>query len=260
MHFAARLSVVESTRDPFAYYRANVGGTLAVLRAMAEAGVRHFVFSSTCATFGEPIAPVIDETHPQHPINAYGESKLAVERALPHVERAAGIRWTALRYFNAAGADPDGLIGEDHRPEEHLIPKAIAAVGSGEPVTIFGTDYPTEDGTAVRDYVHVQDLAAAHLQALQRLEAGGASSAYNLGTGTGVSVRAVLDAVGRAANRPVPHHTGPRRAGDPARLVASNTRARQELGWTPRLDSLDAIVSTAWRWHAQHPEGYGGIE
>jgi UDP-glucose 4-epimerase len=257
MHFAALLSVVGSVREPFAYYRNNVIGTMTVLEAMAQAGVKHFVFSSTCATFGEPQTPSIDETHPQRPINAYGETKLAVERALPHIETATGIRSIALRYFNASGADPDGLIGEDHQPEEHIIPRAIAAVRGGEGLTVFGDDYPTEDGTCTRDYVHVCDLADAHLAALRRLEGGGPSGRFNLGSGQGMTVKQVLDAVGRVAGRPVPYTMGPRRPGDPARLVASSGLARNELGWTPRLGELDAIVRTAWTWHTSHPDGYG---
>lgn len=256
MHFAARLLVGESVRDPLLYYRINVGGALSVLEAMAEEGVRAFVFSSTCATFGEPLSPTLDETHPQRPINAYGETKLTVERALPHIQRAAGIRAIALRYFNAAGADESGLIGEDHSPEEHLIPLAIAAVQGGRPLTIFGDDWETPDGTCIRDYVHVSDLADAHVASLRRLESGGPSGAYNLGNGEGMSVRQVIDTVGRVTGTPVPHGVGPRRAGDPARLVASNARARHDLGWSPKLASLDAIVRTAWRWHQGAPRGY----
>jgi UDP-glucose-4-epimerase GalE len=255
MHFAAKLSVGESVRLPLAYYHVNVTGTLAVLAAMADAGVKSFVFSSTCAIFGETDVP-LDEDRPKRPVNAYGETKLAVERALPHVERAAGIRWTALRYFNAAGADPDGWIGEAHDPEEHLIPRAIAAARGGPALTVFGDDYPTPDGTCVRDYVHVTDLADAHLLALTRLSDGGASAAYNLGSGTGMSVRQVLDAVGRAAGRPVPHAVSARREGDPARLVAASRRAREELGWQPSR-TLDEIVETAWRWHDANPSGFG---
>jgi len=257
LHFAARLLVGESVREPLMYYRANVGGTMSVLGAMAEAGVRRLVFSSTCATFGEPQSDTMSETHPQRPINTYGETKLAIERALPHVERATGMRWVALRYFNAAGADPDGLIGEDHDPEEHLIPLAIAAANGGKPLTVFGGDWSTPDGTCVRDYVHVIDLADAHLLALRRLESGGASAAFNLGTGTGISVRQIIDTVGRVTGKPVPHQVGARRPGDPERLVASNARARQDLGWAPKLSDVDAIVETAWRWHNRHPRGYG---
>jgi len=256
MHFAARLLVAESTREPFMYYRANVGGALSVLEAMARAGVKCFVFSSTCATFGEPTKVPIDETHQQRPINAYGETKLAIERALPHVERAFGIRSVALRYFNAAGADPDGLIGEDHSPEEHLIPNAIAAAQGGKALTLFGDDYDTPDGTCIRDYIHVTDLADAHIASLQRLEKGGASANFNLGTGTGMSVKQVVDSVARVTGRTVPHTIGPRRPGDPARLVGANGRAKQELGWTPKLGDLDTIVGTAWRWHERMPKGY----
>ena len=256
MHFAALLSVGTSVREPVAYYQANVTGTMTVLGAMAAAGVTRFVFSSTAATFGEPERSPIDETHPQRPINAYGETKLAVERALPHLERAHGIRSVVLRYFNAAGADPDGLIGEDHRPEEHLIPRAFGAILGDAPLQVFGDDYPTPDGTCVRDYVHVSDLADAHVLALARLEAGGASGAFNLGNGQGMTVRQVIDAAGRAAGRPVPYTIGPRRAGDPARLVASNALARRELGWTPRLEDVQVIVDTAWRWHEKQPRGY----
>jgi UDP-glucose-4-epimerase GalE len=255
MHFAAKLSVGESVRLPALYYRVNVSGTLTVLAAMAELGVRAFVFSSTCAIFGETDVP-LDEDRPKQPVNAYGETKLAVERALPHLERAAGIRSIALRYFNAAGADPEGWIGEAHDPEEHLIPRAIAAARGGPALSVFGDDYPTPDGTCVRDYVHVTDLADAHLRALRRLAGGGASTAYNLGSGTGMSVRQVLDAVGRAAGRPVPHTVSARRPGDPARLVAASERAQRELGWRPGR-ALDEIVATAWRWHDSHPAGFG---
>jgi UDP-glucose-4-epimerase GalE len=258
MHFAARLLVGESVREPIAYYRANVTGTLTVLGVMAELGLKRFVFSSTCATFGEPVTDTIDESHPQRPINAYGETKLAVERALPHLERAYGIKWTALRYFNAAGADPGGLIGEDHKPEEHLIPRACQAVTGGPALAIFGDDYPTPDGTCLRDYVHVCDLAEAHVAALARLDRGGASGAYNLGSGTGMSVREVIDSVSAVAGRPVPHSIAPRRPGDPAKLVAATGKARAELQWQPRYD-LATIVRTAWQWHETHPNGYSSV-
>ena len=254
MHFAARLDVGESVREPLTYYTVNVSGTLSVLSAMAANDVPHFVFSSTCAVFGETDVP-LHEDLPKQPVNAYGETKLAIERALPHVERATGIRWTALRYFNAAGADVDGLIGEAHDPEIHLIPRAMAAAARGADFTVFGDDYPTPDGTCIRDYVHVNDLADAHVRALRRLETGGESRAYNLGTGTGVSVRQVLDAIERASGRPVPHRVSGRRPGDPARLVAKSDRAQEELGWRTKC-SLDDIVSTAWRWHERYPMGY----
>jgi len=256
MHFAAWLDVGESVRNPAGYYRNNVGGALAVLEALAAERVALFVFSSTCATYGEPATTPIDESHPQQPINSYGETKLAVERALPHFDRAYGIRSISLRYFNAAGADPDGEIGEDHSPEIHLIPRAIDAVLGGPPLQVFGGDYPTPDGTCLRDYVHVSDLAEAHVLALERLLEGGASSAYNLGTGRPHSVRDVIDAVGQVAGRPVPWRLAPRRPGDPAVLYASAAKARAELGWTPRFPDLGAIVDTAWRWHRAHPAGY----
>ena len=258
MHFAAWLSVGDSVRDPAGYYRNNVIATLTLLDAMVKTGISKFVFSSTCAIFGEPESVPIDEAHPKNPINAYGETKLAIEKALVHFERAYGLRSIALRYFNAAGADPDGLLGEDHEPELHLIPLAIRAVVSGEPLRIFGTDYPTPDGTCQRDYVHVSDLADAHLLALGRLERGERSGAYNLGNGNPVSVREVIDAVERVMGRPVPVVTGPRRAGDPAKLFAANALALSELGWRPRLVSIDEIVATAWRWESRRPHASGG--
>jgi UDP-glucose-4-epimerase GalE len=238
------------------YYRNNVVGALTVLEAMAAEQVKAIVFSSTCATYGEPQETPIPETHPQAPINSYGASKLAIERALPHFERAYGIAWTALRYFNAAGADPDGDLGEDHAPEIHLIPRAIDAATGGAGLTVFGDDYPTPDGTCLRDYIHVTDLADAHVKALQRLTDGGSSGAYNLGTGTPQSVRAVIDAVERVTGRPVPWTLGPRRPGDPAALYAAPGRAQHDLGWTPRFADLDAIVRTAWAWHQARPNGY----
>jgi UDP-glucose-4-epimerase GalE len=258
MHFAAWLLVGESVSRPVEYYENNVGGAVAVLGAMAEAGVKAFIFSSTAATFGEPERTPIDEDHPQKPINTYGETKLAIERALPHFERAYGIRSVVLRYINAAGADPDGVIGEDHRPEVHLIPKAIDAVLGAEPLAIFGDDYPTPDGTCLRDYVHVVDLADAHLLALGHLTGGGTSRAYNLGIGQPFSVRQVLDAVAAVTGTPVPHAMGPRRAGDPAVLYATPDRIRRELGWAPAYTDLHAIVDTAWQWRRRHPGGYGG--
>lgn len=256
MHFAAFLDVGASVRDPIGYYRNNVGGALSVLEAMAATSVVPFVFSSTCATYGEPLTTPILETHPQNPINSYGETKLAVERALPHFGRAYGIRAIVLRYFNAAGADPDGEIGEDHDPEIHLIPRAIDAATGGRALEVFGNDYPTADGTCVRDYVHVSDLAEAHRSALGVLTAGGRSAAYNLGTGKGHTVLDVLCAVERVSGRPLPRTVAPRRPGDPAVLVASSELAQAALGWTPRLTDLDTIVRTAWVWHQAHPHGY----
>jgi UDP-glucose 4-epimerase len=257
MHFAAWLAPADSVRDPLGYYHNNVVGSLALLRAMAEAGVRRLVFSSTCAVYGEAATVPIVESLETRPINAYGETKLAVERALGHVERAHGMRWIALRYFNASGAHPDGSIGEDHDPEIHLIPRAIEAARSEQPLTVFGDDYPTPDGTCIRDYIHVCDLADAHVRALLALEAGAPSTAYNAGTGRGHSVRDVIDTVGRVVGAPVRWTLGPRRAGDPAVLYAASDRLQRELGWTPQFPALETIVRHAWQWHQAHPRGYG---
>ena len=257
MHFAALLDVGASVADPAGYYRNNVVGTLGLLEAMAAESVRCFVFSSTCATYGEPVETPMAETHPQRPINSYGETKLAIERALPHFERAYGLRAIALRYFNAAGADPEGEIGEDHSPEIHLIPRTIQAAIGGRSLQVFGDDYPTPDGTCLRDYIHVADLADAHVRALEVLVETGRSTAYNLGTGRPHSVRAVIAAVERVTGRQVPWTLAPRRPGDPAVLYADARKAQRELGWTPRLADLEAIVGTAWAWHERHPTGYG---
>ncbi len=256
MHFAALLSVGHSVAAPARYYENNVCGTLALLDALVRESVGLLVFSSTAAVYGEPLRTPIAEDHATRPINAYGETKLAVERALPHYERAYGLRAVRLRYFNAAGADPQGRIGEDHRPEEHLIPRALAAADDGPPLVVFGDDYATADGTCCRDYVHVSDLAAAHVLALAALEAGKPSGVYNLGNGRAFSVRDVLAAVERIAGRRVRHELGPRRPGDPAVLLAASERARSELGWEPIYEELDVIVETAWRWHRSHPRGY----
>jgi UDP-glucose-4-epimerase GalE len=256
MHFAAFLDVGESVREPGKYFRNNVGGAISVLEAMAAESVKHFIFSSSCATYGEPIETPLVETHPQRPINSYGESKLAIERALPHFERAFGMSWTALRYFNAAGADPDGEIGEDHSPEIHLIPRAIEAAGGGPGLQVFGDDYPTPDGTCLRDYIHVSDLAAAHVKALEAIVETGVSAAYNLGTGTPHSVREVIAAVERIGGRRVPWTLAPRRAGDPAVLYAAPQKAQTALHWKPTYSDLDSIVRTAWSWHQSHPQGY----
>jgi UDP-glucose 4-epimerase len=257
MHFAAWLSVGESVKAPIAYYENNVAGALAVLRAMVETRVPHFIFSSSAATFGNPVETPITESHPQRPINAYGETKLAIERALPHFERAYGVRSVTLRYFNAAGADPDGVLGEDHHPEIHVIPRAIDAALGRDAFSIYGDDYETPDGTCLRDFVHVADLASAHLLSLESLRAGGESAAYNLGNGRPTSVRAVVEAVERVTGRKVPVTTGPRRPGDPGVLFASSGKIRQALGWTPRYEDIDVIVDTAWRWREAHPQGYG---
>jgi UDP-glucose 4-epimerase len=256
MHFAAWLTVSDSVRDPVGYYRNNVTGALATLEAMAAEQCRMFVFSSTCAVYGEPRDTPIDESHPTTPVNAYGQTKLAVEHALPHFERAYGMTSVALRYFNAAGADPGGALGEDHDPEIHAIPRAFDAASGGAPFEVFGEDYPTPDGTCLRDYVHVSDLAEAHVLALRRLEQSGGSATYNVGTERPSSVREVLHAVERVTGRAVPRQSAPRRAGDPAILYASAARIRAQLGWQPRRPDLDTIVADAWRWHSTHPNGY----
>jgi UDP-glucose 4-epimerase len=258
MHFAAWLKVGESVEKPVHYYENNVVGTLAVLGAMRDAGVKRFIFSSTCAVYGEPASVPIVETLPTNPINAYGESKLTIERALPHLERAHGIRWIALRYFNAAGAWPDGSIGEDHADEIHLIPLAMRAAFGGPPLRVFGEDYPTPDGTCLRDYIHVCDLASAHFKALEALERGAASGAFNVGTGRPHSVKAVIETVSRVVGRPVAWQSAPRRPGDPAVLYASSDRAQRELGWQPQYADLEVIVRHAWQWHSSHPRGYAG--
>ena len=258
MHFAAWLSVPDSVRDPAGYYRNNVTGTIGTLEAMALEGCRHFVFSSTCAVYGEPIETPINEMHPTAPVNAYGQTKLAIEHALPHFERAYGIRSIRLRYFNAAGADPDGELGEDHAPEIHVIPRAIEAAKGGPPIDIFGENYPTPDGTCLRDYIHVTDLADAHLRALSWLQGGGASGSYNAGTERPSSVKDVIAAVERATGLSVSRRSAPRRAGDPAVLYASAARIRKDLGWVPQRPDLDTIVGDAWRWHQKHPHGFGG--
>src|SRR3954469_21802028 len=256
MHFAAWLVVSDSVGNPIGYYRNNVGGALATLEAMAAEECRQFIFSSTCAVYGEPLETPIRETNPTAPINAYGQTKLAIEHALPHFERAYGIRSIRLRYFNAAGADPDGELGEDHAPEVHVIPRAFEAAIAGAPMYIFGEDYPTPDGTCLRDYIHVTDLADAHVRALAHLERGGASASYNAGTERPSSVREVLDAVERVTGKPVHRIAAPRRPGDPAVLYASAKKIRAELGWVPQRADLETIVADAWRWHSRHPQGF----
>lgn len=252
MHFAAFAYVHESMSDPGLYYRNNVAGTLTLLEAMRAAQVNRLVFSSTCATFGSPSVTLIGEETPQNPINPYGASKLMVERILRDHAAAHGLQAVALRYFNAAGADPEGEIGEDHDPEPHVIPLAIAAgQGRGPAFRILGTDYDTPDGSAIRDYIHVCDLAAAHVAAMDRLRANGreAFEAFNLGTGTGTSVLELLAAVERMAGRKIPAERHPRRPGDPPRLVADPARAMEVFGWTPEMSGIDSIIATAWRWH-----------
>lgn len=257
MHFGAYISVGESVRMPAKYFQNNTSGVVNLLTAMADHSVGSFVFSSTAAVYGEPEYVPIDEDHPKHPTSPYGESKYLVERMLPSFEAAYGIRSVCLRYFNASGAQPDGSIGEAHRVEEHLIPLAIkAAAGQRGALKVFGTDYPTPDGTCVRDYIHVVDLAKAHVLAVRHLLENGSSRQFNLGSGTGFSVREVIDTVARVTGMPVPHEDAARRPGDPARLIASSQRIREGLGWKPEFDDLDRIVADAWNWHRSHPNGY----
>jgi UDP-glucose 4-epimerase len=257
LHFAGLLSVADSVADPVSYYRTNVVKGVALLEAMHAAGVRKLVFSSTCAVYGMPVRVPMDEEHPREPINPYGATKLAFERALSDLARTGRLRAVALRYFNAAGCHPDGSLGEDHRPEEHIIPRAIdAALGRADALVIHGDDYDTPDGTCIRDYIHVQDLARAHVLALDLLEKDG-FNAFNLGTGTGRSVREVIECVERVTRKPVPARVGPRRAGDPPRLVAAVERARRDLGFTAGHTGLEPIVESAVRWRRDHPQGYG---
>ena len=255
LHFAAFAYVGESVLNPGKYYRNNVAGSLTLLEALRDHGVDKFVLSSTCATYGTADAVPIDETLPQAPINAYGASKLMVERMLADFHVAHRLRSVALRYFNAAGADPDVEIGEDHDPETHLVPLVLdAACGDREAITIFGDDYETPDGTCVRDYIHVTDLAEAHVLALKALEQGLTHRAFNLGNGHGYSVREVIASVERVTGLPVPARLGERRPGDPARLISDSKRAASELRWRPRITGLDDIISTAWEWHKRRAQ------
>ena len=252
MHFCARSLVGESVQQPLAYYQNNVAGTLNLLQAMQRHGVDRIVFSSTAAVFGEPVAATIDEDHPKTPINPYGASKLMVERMLADAAQAYGLRSVTLRYFNAAGASADGDIGEAHTPETHLIPNVLrAALGDGSRLKVFGDDWPTPDGTCVRDYIHVDDLAQAHWLALDHMAAHGGAHAFNLGNGRGFSVREVIAAAEAASGRTVAFDIAPRRAGDPAVLVAASDRARDVLGWSPRHADLAEIIDSAWRWHCR---------
>ncbi|MEO0307642.1 MAG: UDP-glucose 4-epimerase GalE [Gloeomargarita sp. GMQP_bins_120] len=252
MHFAANAYVGESMAQPAKYYRNNLVHTLNLLEAMVAVGVRTIVFSSTCATYGIPQWLPLTEDHPQQPVNPYGETKRAIEQALHWFSQAYGLRYAALRYFNAAGADPEGELGECHDPETHLIPRLLLSLLGGEPVTIFGTDYPTPDGTPVRDYIHVTDLAAAHVQALDYIQTHDTNLILNLGTGRGYSVRQVIETVEQVTGQKLAMQAGPRRPGDPPILVADVTRAQQVLGWQPRYSDLPTIIATAWRWHQQH--------
>lgn len=250
MHFCARSLVGESVAEPYAYYENNVAGSLGLLQAMRRAGVDKLVFSSTAAVFGKPQADSIDEDHPTDPINPYGASKLMVERMLADAADACGLRSVALRYFNAAGADPGGSLGEAHDPETHLIPNVLrAALGTGGGLKVFGDDYPTRDGTCVRDYVHVNDLASAHLAAVMFMHEHAGAHRFNLGNGKGFTVLEVIEAARRVSGVDIAYEKAPRRPGDPAVLVASSARARRELGWEPRYTDIGDIIASAWRWH-----------
>ncbi|HEY8994972.1 MAG TPA: UDP-glucose 4-epimerase GalE [Lacunisphaera sp.] len=258
MHFAAFAYVGESVTDPLKYYHNNVAATLNLLDSMLRHGVKKFVFSSTCATYGIPEKMPITEELPQKPINPYGQTKLDVENMLKALAPATGLSFAAFRYFNAAGAAEDGSIGEDHDPESHLIPLAIgAAQGLRPALQIFGNDYPTPDGTCLRDYVHVDDLSRAHIAAFEKLATPSAQHFYNLGTGTPTSVLEVIRAVEKVSGLKVPAKFAPRRAGDPPALYADAAKARRELGWTPKFQTIEPIVATAWRWHQAKPKGYG---
>lgn len=258
MHFASFIQVGESVQHPAKYYENNVTNTLNLLNAMKAFGVLRFIFSSTAATFGEPQYSPIDEAHPQRPINPYGRTKLMVEQALADYDTAYGLKSVCLRYFNAAGADPEGQLGERHDPETHLIPLVLQAASGRRPnISVFGTDYDTPDGTCIRDYIHIADLCEAHWLALQSLVAGQGSQAYNLGNGNGFSVQEVIDAAGRVTGRPIPVQYGARRAGDPARLVADARNARQKLGWQPQFPDLETIIGHAWQFEEKCRSGGG---
>lgn len=255
--FAAFSLVGESVIEPLKYFENNFYGTLCLLKAMRKHNVNKIVFSSTAATYGEPENIPILETDKTFPTNPYGESKLAVEKMLKWCDAAYGIKYTALRYFNVAGAHPAGDIGEDHDPESHLIPIILqVALGKREKIGIYGDDYPTEDGTCIRDYIHVMDLADAHILALKRLNNGGDSTIFNLGNGEGFSVKEVIEVARKVTKHPIPAVVSPRRAGDPAKLVATSEKAMKELNWKPKYNSLEKIIETAWNWHKNHPNGY----
>jgi len=257
MHFAAFCYVGESVEDPGKYYRNNVAATITLLEKMIEKNISNFIFSSSCAVYGEPVEIPITEQHLQNPINPYGRSKYMVEQILDDFSAAYGLKHVSLRYFNAAGADPDGEIGEDHSPETHLIPLVLkTALGQRGAIHIFGDDYPTPDGTCIRDYIHIDDLAQAHLLALERLLSGLQGGKYNLGNGNGYSVKEVIEVARDVTGKEIPLKVVERRPGDPAVLVGSSEKATAELGWKPRFTDLNAIVETAWQWHKRRPNGY----
>ena len=257
MHFAAFCYVGESITEPAKYYHNNVAETISLLEMMIEKNISNFIFSSSCATYGEPVEIPITEHHSQNPINPYGRSKLMVEQILRDFRNAYDLEYVSLRYFNAAGADPDGELGEDHMPETHLIPLVLqTALGQREVLHIFGDDYPTKDGTCVRDYIHIDDLAQAHLLALERLINNIGGGEYNLGNGNGESVKEVVKIAGKITGKPIATKITERRIGDPAVLIGSSEKAIRELGWRPQFSDLDMIIETAWKWHKNHPNGY----
>ena len=257
IHFAASSQVGESMSDPLKYYDNNLHGTMVLLQAMVAHGVDKIVFSSTAATYGEPERVPILETDRTDPTNCYGETKLAMEHMMRWVSRAHGLKYVALRYFNACGAHPSGAIGEAHNPETHLIPLILQVPnGQREKISIFGDDYATKDGTCIRDYIHVSDLAQAHILALDHLLQGGESDVFNLGNGVGFTVKEVIDVARAVTGHPIPAETCPRRAGDPAQLIASSQKAVDQLGWKPKYNDLNTIIASAWKWHSAHPRGY----
>lgn len=256
MHFAADCQVGESVKNPLKYFNNNVKNSLQLAEILEELNIKKFVFSSSAAVYGEPQKIPIPEKHACFPTNPYGETKWIFEQVLQAFYEAGKLECISLRYFNAAGADPAGGLGEDHSPETHLIPIGLKAALTGDSIPIFGTDYDTPDGTCIRDYIHVTDLAQAHILALKKLEQGGSSGIYNLGNGNGYSVKEVIDTIRKATKRKVKTIESPRRPGDPARLVASSEKIRKELGWTPKYPDLETIVETAWQWHRKHPNGY----
>ena len=250
MHFAAHSLVGESVEQPLVYYQNNVANSITLLEEMVAANIRHFIFSSTAAVYGEPVQTPIDEEHPCNPTNPYGATKLAVERLLADVGQATDLTWSILRYFNAAGADQSGDVGERHQPETHLIPLVLqVATGERASISIFGDDYPTPDGTCLRDYVHVSDLTQAHLLALEHLLAGGGNSTYNLGNSTGYSVKQIIETARQITGHPIPAQIEARRAGDPAVLIADSGNIRRQLGWQPAYEDVSEIIRTAWAWH-----------
>ncbi|KAI8803900.1 hypothetical protein BJ742DRAFT_473555 [Cladochytrium replicatum] len=257
MFFAASISVGDSVVDPLAYFENNVAGPINFLKAMQKYNVKFFIFSSTAALFGEPDRIPIGSDDNTHPVNPYGDSKLMVEQILRWCDEAFGLKFVCLRYFNACGAHPTGDIGEHHEPETHLIPIVLeVALGKRQKISVFGNDYPTEDGTCIRDYVHVCDLASAHIKALDYLEAGNPSNRFNLGSGAGYSVRQIIDAARKVTGHSIPEEVKLRRAGDPPVLVASSDKAEKDLGWVRRFQNVEDIVATAWNWHQKHPAGY----